>query len=94
MSYKPNHKYITDLKDLPADEHYAVLVENSFSYEDGYGERGSSSYSTHKELQYISFDGVEALTAWLLQNDDGRTKYRVISAKPARVVKQVTIKVE
>lgn len=87
------HAYVTYLKDFPDNAHFAVLIEESFSYDDGYGERGMSSTSTHHGLQYIAFANESALNAWVRETDAsayGRKTYRVIRCTPVTVQKTVS----
>lgn len=102
MSYsdKKNEIYVSEIKNLPAGEHYAVLVNNSFSYNDGYdeGPGRSASYSKHESLQYIAFHDVDKLKDWILQNDEGqyggRKTYKIVHVKPVTVSKKITIGLE
>lgn len=101
-----NHKikedeiYVSQIKQLPAGEHYAVLVDSSFRYDDGYGEgpHGGASYSTHESLQYIAFHDIEKLKEWILHNDEsqygGRKPYKIVRVKPLEVSKKVTIGID
>jgi hypothetical protein len=90
--------YVSEIKDLPADEHYAVLVNDSFSYNDGYdeGPGRSASYSTHRNLQYIAFRDIEKLKDWILKNDNSsyRKEYKIVRVKTLTVSKQVTIGID
>ena len=66
--YKATHS-ISDVTKLPAQgEHYAVLVNDSYSSHDGYSEREGGGYSTTNIATYIKFDDLEALEAWILAN--------------------------
>ena len=84
---------ITEIKNLPTTEHWAVLVNESMQYDDGYGERGNTSYSTLNYTAYIAFENEEALRSWILRNDESYSKktFQVIHVKPAQVRKHVSI---
>lgn len=86
--------YVSDVKDVPQDEHWAVMINETMSYDDGYGE---GRMSTKQYFTYIAFANEEALRNWILQNDNtayGKKTYRVLHVQPATVCKQVTIKIE
>lgn len=83
-----------DLKKLPETEHWAILYVDSITYDDGYG---SNSTSTKNYIEYIAFADVQALKAWVRDNDDkgyGKKIYRVINVKPATVTRTVNIELE
>ncbi len=94
-----NDRHVSELNDLPKEEHYVVLTEESFSYDDGYGEgpnRGPS-YSTHRSLSYRVFHDVDALKKWIVENDEstyGKKTYRILHVRPCTIAKQVTINVD
>ncbi len=90
-------KFPSEVKDLPTEEHFAILVDASFSYDDGYGEHGSRSTSTHRSLSYMVMESAEEVQAWILANDArkyGMESYRVIRVKPVNVTKQVSIELD
>lgn len=95
---KNDEIYIRELYDLPSDEHYVVLVDNSFSHDTGYGDGRNPSYSIHKSLSYMVFHDVERLKTWIIHNDENRfgekKAYKIILAKPVTVSKHVTIGVD
>ena len=92
MTYKLNYTYHSTLKEFPKTEpHYAVLIENYITYDDGYGSHGQSSYSSKHYLEYISFDDEEALKEWIVKNKD-KSKYQVIYVKP--IEPKITVNVD
>jgi hypothetical protein len=89
---------VSELKDLPPTPHFVVLVEESFSYDDGYGERGQTSTSTHRSLSYTAVMNEEVLKTWILENDKPRygqpKQYKIFRVSPVTVVKHVDISFE
>jgi hypothetical protein len=76
-----DYKYHPRVEALPKEQHFAVLVESGFRYDDGYGDsRSGPSYTNHEELQYISFENEAALGKWVLENQ--KQKFRVIQVSP------------
>lgn len=90
--YKATHS-ASEVKDVPLQAHFAVLCNNSFSYDDGYGSHGMPSMSTHRQMDYIVFDSEEALNAWIIENHTKKT-YRVINVKAVEVELKTTITVK
>ena len=89
-------KYAHEIKDVPTAEHWAVLVNESLTYDDGYGHDATPSLSTKWYMTYIVFDDEEALKAWILKDAESTSQktYRVLHVKPATVHKRVTIDVD
>jgi hypothetical protein len=90
---------VTEIAQMPTTEHWAVVYDESFTYDDGYGDdRHGKSYSTKSYMTYLSFDNVEQVIAWIHENEN--TKYgspktfRVLHVKPGAVNKQVSISIE
>lgn len=100
---------IHQVKELPSDDHWAVVYDESLQYDDGYGHHGSPSYNwafqgtpihrnanTMNYTVMISFKNEEELRGWIMQNDEstcGKKNYRVIFVKPATVRKQVSFEI-
>jgi hypothetical protein len=91
-NYNATH-YAGEVQQIPEHAHVAVLVNKSFTYDDGRDERGQPSMSTTNHLSYIWFDSDEALEAWVLANHQRET-YRVIHVKPVTVTLKTVITVE
>lgn len=75
---------------------YMVLTEESFSYDDGYGDHGSSSRSTYNALKPQFFYSQEELQEWLdEQHKPDRygspPKYAVFSVERAAVHVQTVV---
>ena len=89
-------KTISHRKDLPAGDHYVVLIEESMKYDDGYGSVGSPSYSTHTSLSYNVFMSEKELKDWIIKNDDSTYKkqYSVYHVSPCVISKQVSVDVK
>jgi len=88
---------IHHVKELPSDDHWAVVYDESLRYDDGYVHHGSPSYSTVNYTVMISFKNEEELRGWIMQNDEstyGKKNYRVIFVKPATVRKQVSFEID
>lgn len=89
MSYQynkteyPNNK-VEHVKDIPTTPHFALITEDSFSYDDGYGERGASSISHATTWSYYVFtDKQKAMDVYksLLLKDLNNTKIVLISVQ-------------
>lgn len=87
-----------ETKEIPKEPHFAILVERSFTYDDGYGERGIPSTSTARSLDYVVCMTQEDLSAWVMENDKPKygspPVYTVIRVNPVRVVKEVRFQFE
>lgn len=66
------------ISDIPDGTHFAVLCNDTLSYDDGYGQ--GTTYATKNFINYIFFDSEEALSAWIIENHSKKT-FRVISTK-------------
>lgn len=66
---------VSEVSKLPAVAHFAVLVNESRSEDDGYG---GSSYNTY--MSYIAFDNETALEDWLIENYSKKT-FKIINVK-------------
>lgn len=76
-------RYATRATHVPTVPHFAVLLEDGFRYDDGYGDsRSGPSYSQHEELQYLVFTSHDALSAWVLANLVKKDKFKIISSTP------------
>ena len=86
-------KHVTEVKDIPTEPHFAVLVGESRTYDDGYGERGVASYSTVNYLEYLVFQSIEQVQAWVLEQDGkyGQKPFKVIDVVPCSVQRHVDI---
>ena len=88
--YKATHT-ASSLDKIPDVAHFAILVEESMRYDDGYGENGHTSYSTHNYLSYVFFDTEEALDAWIVENHL-KKKFKVINVKAVEFELKTTIR--
>ena len=66
---------VTEVSKLPDQAHYAVLVNESISRDDGY----HGSYTT-PYIGYIAFDTEDALEDWIIENHSKKT-FKVINVK-------------
>lgn len=97
MTDKRTSIYVHDVKDLPEEKHYAVLVNESITYDDGYGVQGRPSNSTKSFLEYIAFSNEEALKEWILAQHTstyGRKTYKVIVADTVQIELQTSISIK
>lgn len=72
--------YISNVANIPASVHFAVVQESQIHHDDGYG--GSTYTST---LTYICFDDEEALNAWILKEKESmsyKKPYKVLHVNP------------
>lgn len=85
--YRSTH-HASEVKSIPDTAHFAILVNETYTQDDGYN---GSSYSNY--LQYVFFDNDEALQAWIIENHLKKT-YKVISVKPVEVELKTTITIK
>ena len=71
----------SSVSQIPATEHYAVLVDAYMSYDDGYGDHGRPSMSTLNYTNYRFFDSEEALSAWIIEHNKDKN-FKVFKVKP------------
>jgi len=85
--------YVREVKDIPTEPHFAVLLNESFSYDDGFGERGIQSTHTHREVQYLAFANVEQVQQWVKEQDGryNQKPFKVIEVRPCTVTREVHI---
>jgi hypothetical protein len=93
--------WVHKVDELPVGEHYAVLVNDTITYDDGYGSRGSPSTNTKEFLTYMQFPTIEAVTAYIREEEANALKfggyrktYKVLLVKPLEIVREVSIKVQ
>jgi hypothetical protein len=85
--------YAHKLADIPENDYYLILVENSFTYEDGYERiNGSPSTSTHHGFDHIIFENTSDVKAWIVQNL--KTKFKVVKCTTMDVKIQATVEVK
>lgn len=80
------------LKDLPVEQHYAVLYEDRIATWDGYDERGSSETI----IRYKFFKSEDELQKWIIEEANTKhstTKYKVVHVTPCNVDISVSVKV-
>lgn len=82
--------------ELPSEGSYFIaLVETSFTYDDGYGERGQASTSTARALDVVVIPNEEVLKEWILEQDTSKygspKVYKIIKAEAVRVIKHVNV---
>lgn len=83
---------ITESAKIPENGHFAILVNEQLTYDDGYGDGRSPSTSTLSYMNYMHFDTEEALEAWILENHTTK-KFRVVYMKPVEYELKTTIRV-
>lgn len=86
-------KFANMIKDVPDGEHYAILVQESYSTEDSYN---PGTYDSHKYLSYEVYNTREKWEEKIryLESDTGYSKksYKAIVVRPAKI--GVTISVD
>jgi hypothetical protein len=80
-----------EVSKVPKTAHFAVLCNESITYDDGYGDHGSASLSTHTYIGYIFFESDEALEAWILENYQKKT-FQVVKVTPVQYEMKTTLK--
>lgn len=78
--YRETH-HVSQVKDIPDHGHFAVLVNDTYSYDDGYGNDGGyGRNATGHTIGYIVFDTDAALQAWIIENHSKKT-YKVVKVQ-------------
>jgi hypothetical protein len=88
--YRESHS-VTEAGNIPKVEHFAVLVNDYVSYDDGYGDHGRPSMSTKNFMNYRYFDNEDALASWIIEND-GKTNFTVLKVRPVKFELKAVIK--
>ena len=90
MSYLTDYQrtHPKTVANLPDEEHYAIFVNQTFNYDDGYGERGQPSISKHESLDYIVCKTETELQEWILKNRD--KQFRIAIVKPIKFKEHVS----
>lgn len=90
-NYDKTHD-ISDVKSLPQTTHYAVLVNEQQHVHDYYSKEGGSYPVPF--IQYIVFDDVDALNAWVLNKLNVNKVYKVVSVNPVEVKIHTTVTIK
>lgn len=87
--------YPTNISELPDGEHFAALVEESYTVEDG-----DRSWTSQAYLQYVVLGNSEQALEWMRQRDEStrrygaNTAYAIISVKRPTVRRTTTFELE
>lgn len=89
MSY--TNSYPHKIADYPENTEYIVLLEEQYSYNDGYDNDRTGNY-----LQILTFETLDQIKKWILQpNFNSYSKnYKILKVKSCSVVKTIEIKIE
>jgi hypothetical protein len=79
--YNETH-HVSELSKLPADVRYWGIVEDSITYDSGYGDRGQPDMTTSHYLNITWFESEEALETWVLDQVERRKSYKIFRAHP------------
>lgn len=90
-NYEKTH-HVSDVKSVPVTTHYAILLNEQHHVHDYYSKEGGSYAVPH--LQYIVFDDVDALNAWVLDKSNANKVYRVVSVNPVEVAIHTTVTIK
>ena len=90
--YRESHS-AAEADQIPKVEHFAVLVNNYLSYDDGYGDHGHPSMSTKHFMEYRYFDNEDALANWIIEND-GKSNFTVLKVRPVKFEMRAVIKLD
>ena len=67
-----------------------VLVQDSMTYDDGYGDRHSSSMSTLRYMRVLVFETQKGLENWMIENHSSN-KFKVFRAAPVPAKLRMTL---
>ena len=84
-------KTIREKKDFPAAPHYAALVYDGYSCDDGYG---GTSYN--KVVEYVVFKDKAEMQAWVAREETKTTTrkpYSIIESFPKEVKIEIKVSV-
>lgn len=85
-------QYPHEVAKVPAEEHFAILVnESHYCSDDGYGGSSHSPY-----LSYLVFQNIEQVQGWIRQNNESssRKAFRVLQVKPCNVTLEIKVHIE
>jgi hypothetical protein len=75
---------VSEISKLPSDVRYFAIVQDSMTYDSGYGDRGQPDMSTMQLLNLTWFEDDEALEAWVLKAVEDRKSYRIVRVEPVK----------
>jgi hypothetical protein len=75
---------VSEVSKLPTTTKYFAIVQDSMTYDSGYGERGQPDMSTIQLLNLTWFEDDEALEAWVLKAVEERKSYRIVRVEPVK----------
>jgi hypothetical protein len=92
----------TQTAQLPKVEHFAALVDSSFSYSDDNADgRVRNSTSTFNSIEYIVLGDADAAIEWVRAREEaartsyGRQEsYRIVRVNPVEVERQVSFSIK
>lgn len=84
MIYNSQH-HADEVSAIPDTAHFAVICNDTLNYTD--------SYATHRYVSYIFFDNEEALSAWIIENNQKKT-FIVVHVKPVEYELKTSITVK
>jgi len=87
---------------IPKVEHFAALVDSSFSYSDDNADgRGRSGNSTFNSIEYVVLGDADAAIEWVRAREEaartsyGRQEsYRIVRVNPVEVERQVSFSIK
>jgi hypothetical protein len=79
-----NTHTVSEVSKLPATTKYFAIVQDSMTYDSGYGERGERDMCTSQILNLVWFEDDEALEAWVLKAVEERKSYRIARVEPVK----------
>lgn len=82
-------KHPRKVEHIPDGEHFAIFVDESFSYDDGYGDRGQASISRHESMSYQVCYTEAELQEWILKNRD--KKFKIAIVKPMKFKEHISL---
>jgi len=83
---------ISHIKQVPTIAHFAALVDNTLRYDDGYGDGlAGASYSNLEYLDYITFDSEHELKEWIIEAQQDKKVFKIISVTPVSFEMNVNI---
>jgi hypothetical protein len=94
MSYDNVKSYPKQTSEIPNERHFAVFINDQFSYDDGYGSKGNPSLSTYYGLKYLVIESEAALRKWIIANRTRYPEFKIFVISPVSYTETITIDIK
>jgi hypothetical protein len=81
--YNNTHS-VSEVSKLPSTTKYFAIVQDSMTYDSGYGDHGQPDMCTSQLLNLVWFEDDEALEAWVLKAVEERKRYSIVRVEPVK----------